>query len=165
MSKKTPAVVIQAGMDAATAKTLFVEAIEAQSASNVIIKRTRAQLATLAGVVFQGVTITTADAAAALGLELSVKHLDKGATEERAFVQGQRVTLQRALKDAGVLKVDSSKGRKVQDSGEDNDDKEPGAKGKQTQLDVVLRALAYLSNDELDVVAEAVAELHIKALS
>ncbi len=164
-AKASQAVVISDNMDAAQAKELFIASIEAQSAGAVIQKRTRAQLATLAGVIFKGVTVTTAAAAVALGLELSVKHLDKGLTEERAFVQGQRVTLQRALKDAGVLKVDAAKGRKTagqkaEENGEDADGKSP-SKG---QLGVVLAALSHLTEDELEQVAEAISELHIQAL-
>lgn len=162
---KASPVTVSSDMDAQTAKTMFVEAIESQSAANVIHKRTRAQLATLAGVIFKGTKISTADAAAALGLELSVKHLDKGMTEERAFVQGQRVTLQRALKDADVLKVDTSKGRKTgKESAEEKDEGADDKSPSNGQLGVVLAALAYLTEDELERVEDAISELHMQAL-
>lgn len=96
--------------------------------------------------------LTVADAAAKLGLNISVKDLDKDAISERATVQRVRVTLERALKDGErYLKVEG-KGRKARTTEGENDSSEGGSAG-----DAVISSLkaAASSRDKVNAILTA----------
>ena len=87
------------------------EMIEASASHDLAVIGLRNQLKVLAQQVFKA-PLSVAQAAEKLGLNISVKELEKDALTERATVQRIRVTLERALKDSDrYLKVEG-KGRK-----------------------------------------------------
>jgi len=87
------------------------EMIEASASHDLAVIGLRNQLKVLAQQVFKA-PLSVAAAADKLGLNISVKDLEKDALTERATVQRIRVTLERALKDSDrYLKVEG-KGRK-----------------------------------------------------
>lgn len=126
---------------------LLREKIEQTAASDMIVRNARAELRELAKRVFK-TPITTAKAADTLGLDISTKGLDREDENARAWVQRCRVTLQRALNDAGVLHTDTGKGRKR---------KTP------TALEQVLALLPKLSDAERANVDRTCRDLGIKA--
>lgn len=101
--------------------------------------------------------VTVAEAAAKLGLELSVKGLEKDAPE-RAPIQRTRVTLERALKDADrYLKVEG-KGRKARttDGVEGADEGEAGS--------VVVAALVSAGRADVNAILSALDSLSLAQL-
>lgn len=130
------------------------------------IKRLRPLLASACRQLFKA-PLTTADAAAALyeeaktaGVEdadcfiLSTRDMDEAG---KAIVQRVRVTLSRALKDAGLLKINPKKGRKPQAAGaKDGDEADEtveavkAAKGKKELVEVMLSNLSNLSDAGLE---------------
>lgn len=107
MSKKI--VTKTAALSATAAK--MREMIESSASHDLAVIGLRAALKVLAQQVFKA-PLSVAAAADKLGLNISVKDLEKDALTERATVQRIRVTLERALKDSErYLKVEG-KGRK-----------------------------------------------------
>lgn len=97
--------------------------------------------------------LTVADAAAKLGLNISVKDLDKDAISERATVQRVRVTLERALKDGErYLKVEG-KGRKARAPEGETD----SAEGGEEAGDKVISTLknASVARDRVNAILSA----------
>lgn len=135
----------------------FRKMLEETAGFDMLLHKARPQLRDAAKKVFTS-PVTVAFAAASLGIDLSVKGLDREDTDARAWLQRLRVTLQRALNDAQLLKTDSTKGRKKSPSAGanvTNDDDTP----KAPPVDVVLSLLPHLDPSELDRIAEAVAEM------
>lgn len=124
----------------------FVALVRNQAEASGTVKRQRLELAHLAGLLWSR-PVTVAEAATGLGIELSVKDQPKD-SPMRGEIQRQRVTLQRALLDAGLLLKDAGKGRKA-GNGKDEGDKADGPEGatvqvKMTQAEVILKALPYV---------------------
>lgn len=98
-----------------TASAVAVEMatlIQESASHDLAVIGLRNKLKVLAQQVFKA-PVTVAIAAGKLGLNISVKDLDKDAISDRATVQRIRVTLERALKDGErYLKVEG-KGRKA----------------------------------------------------
>jgi hypothetical protein len=130
----------------------FRKMLEETAGFDMLLHKARPQLRDAAKKVFTS-PVTVAFAAASLGIDLSVKGLDREDTDARAWVQRVRVTLQRALNDANLLKTDSGKGRKKAPPAAQ------GADEKAPAVDVVLSLLPNLAPSELDRIAETVAEM------
>lgn len=124
----------------------------------------RNKLKVLAQQVFKA-PVTVAIAAGKLGLNISVKDLDKDAISDRATVQRIRVTLERALKDGERYLKMEGKGRKarqtensVEGENEGENEGEAGnsivakleaAKGTRDAVNAILTALDGLSRAQL----------------
>lgn len=130
----------------------FVALVRNQAEASGTVKRQRLELAHIAGLMWSK-PVTVAEAAKGLDLDLSVKDQPKD-SPMRGEIQRQRVTLQRALLDAGLLLKDAGKGRKA-GTGKDTNategegDKADGPEGatvqvKMTQAEVILKALPYV---------------------
>lgn len=132
----------------------FRHLLEQTAGHDVLVTRARPALRDAAKQVFT-VPVTVAFAAASLGIDLSVRGLDKEDTDARTWLQRLRVNLQRALNDAGLLKTDSGKGRK----------RAANSGSVAVTLDSILSTLHSLPPEELDKLAEAVAELLSEQLS
>ena len=157
MSKKI--VTKSAALSATAAKMRAM--IEDSASHDLAIIGLRNQLKVLAQQVFKA-PLTVAAAADKLGLNISVKELEKDALTERATVQRIRVTLERALKDSDrYLKVEG-KGRKARQQnsveGENDGEGESGdsivttlkaAATTRDAVNAVLTALDSLSRAQL----------------
>lgn len=120
----------------------------------------RNKLKVLAQQVFKA-PVTVAIAASKLGLNISVKDLDKDAISDRATVQRIRVTLERALKDGERYLKMEGKGRKARTTvGTDESEggEEAGnavvasiaaAQGTRDAVNAILTALDGLSRAQL----------------
>lgn len=120
-------------------------------------KTTRDTLRDLAVKAFKA-PLSVADAAVAIGLDLSVSGMDKEDVMGRLRIQRLRVTLQRALKDAELLVVNNAKGRKASAS-EDGDEpaaKDGAAVAEKNRVAAILAILPSLTDDELQAVLTAV---------
>ena len=108
MSKKNATKSVTVSATAAKMRAM----IEDSASHDLAVIGLRNQLKMLAQQVFKA-PLSVAAAADKLGLNISVKELEKDALTERATVQRIRVTLERALKDSDrYLKVEG-KGRKA----------------------------------------------------
>lgn len=121
----------------------------------------RNKLKVLAQQVFKA-PVTVAIAASKLGLNISVKDLDKDAISDRATVQRIRVTLERALKDGERYLKMEGKGRKARTTEGETDSAEGGeeagnavvasikaAQGTRDAVNAILSALEGLSRAQL----------------
>jgi hypothetical protein len=126
----------------------FRHLLEQAAGHDLLVTRARPALRDAAKQVFTA-PVTVAYAAASLGIDLSVRGLDKDDADARAWLQRLRVNLQRALNDAGLLKTDSGKGRK----------RASASPSVTLTLDSILRTLPTMPPEELDKLAAAVADL------
>lgn len=164
MSKKNEQSVSAVAVEMATL-------IQESASHDLAVIGLRNKLKVLAQQVFKA-PVTVAIAASKLGLNISVKDLDKDAISDRATVQRVRVTLERALKDGErYLKVEG-KGRKARTTEGETDSAEGGeeagnaivasiaaAQGTRDAVNAILSALDGLSRAQLVRVQGKIANL------
>jgi len=138
----------------------FRHLLEQTAGHDLLVTRARPALRDAAKQVFSA-PVTVAFAAASLGIDLSVRGLDREDADARTWLQRLRVNLQRALNDAGLLKTDSGKGRKAGKAGPKPTPTPDGSGDAAASLTVddLLSILPELAPSDLDRIAVAVAEL------